>query len=370
MIFGQYGRAIRDIPQAILMRTSLGETARVLGPRDVEGRNVYFLDLSSGAPTGTFKDWLACVCIADCLHLGIPAIVTQSSGNTGNSLARYAARHGIQLTVFYPKESHYKMQPSVQNPLCRFVKVERPEPALKELVFKYARVHRLPWYPTFAHQLEANKLRAYFLEDWCRHTGVRFDWHVQALSSAYGILGFYRGLEELGASYPALLGVQQRGRAPFHDPPQVDMSHPMFEPTLFRSDPGDHLRQKLENVRHRSGGNVVIVDDGRLAREAEQHFRAVGLPLQPSRVVSGLHETAPVLALSGVLQAIRDGRIAAGHSVLVVVTGGVGVVPEGPFEPNMVLGPEEEGEDDRFVLTLGRKLWEPQTTFQTTVERV
>lgn len=77
------------------------------------------------------------------------------------------------------------MQPQVAE-LSRseFYGMECGEPELKARTAEFARERSLRWLPTFDHQIQANKLRAYFIQEWSEVTGARFDWHVQALSSA------------------------------------------------------------------------------------------------------------------------------------------------------------------------------------------
>lgn len=363
-VIERYGGALLDIPESYLQRSSLREEARILGPVDVDGRELYFLDLSTGTASGTFKDWLACVTVADCLRLGVSQMVTQTSANTGNALGLYASRLGIRLTVFYPARNRYKINPDIANSEnCRFVEVDKSEPELKELTWRYARVNRLEAFPTFEHQIEANKLRAYFVRDWCAQNGVRFDWHAQTLSSAYGVFGFYHGLSELGEPFPAFLGVQQASLAPFYHhlqgtPPQLDPAG-MLEPTMFRTSPGSKLLDRMAEICGSSGGTVVAVSTEayhRLLPAATAFLEEGGLGMQPSRVIADFSEKSPLLGLMGVLQAIETGRIRAGQKVLLAVTGGVGRVAPREFEPRFFIN-RRAGQTDEEMAELAQQLW-------------
>jgi Pyridoxal-phosphate dependent enzyme len=339
-----YGSAIQGLPQQLLDRVSLNETSRVLGPASFEGRSLCFLDLSTGSPTGTFKDLLACLVVAHCLHHGIEEFVTQTSGNTGNALAYYASRHGIRVHIFFPADSRYKMFPEFAHlEGIRFIEVEGTEKEQKGFTARYAESLDLPWLPDFQLQMEANKLRAYYLEDWCRENQFVFDWHVQALSSGFGVLGYYRGLRELDARHrPALLGVQQPGRAPYAGQ-IVDLDHPMMEPTLFRSEPTPALKAEMGGICHDTRGLVMSLTESdyeRLKPLALPLFKEVGLELRRSVVRPDFHEKAPLLAAIGALHQIQCGRVEVGESVLVVVTGGCGAIPDGEFRAPFWVDPK------------------------------
>jgi threonine synthase len=54
-------------------------------------------------PTLSFKDRGAAVLIAHCKEIGIEAVVQDSSGNAGNSVAAYCAKAGIDCEIFVPE---------------------------------------------------------------------------------------------------------------------------------------------------------------------------------------------------------------------------------------------------------------------------
>ena len=336
-VFSRYGRHLRGLDLKLLTGLSRGEKVRVIGPLVYQKRLLYFLDLSTGSPTGTFKDWLACFCIAQCLQDGVAEIVTQTSGNTGNALAFYSGLAGVKVHAIFPSGNRYKIQPRVveSNVRCRFLEFEGAEPDQKVLVKDLAERLGLSWFPTLEQQIEANKLRAYFLADWCSQTGVRFDWHCQALSSAFGVFGFYHGLDELGAlPGPRFLGVQQEFRAPYAGV-APDLAKPMSEPTLFRSEPSPQLLARMQRILASTGGRVEVFswnksleDVGRAARI----YREVGLEIKRSRVIDDYHEKSPLMTLAKVLEGIRRGWIEEGNSVLVAVTGGAGQTPSRAYE--------------------------------------
>lgn len=54
-------------------------------------------------PTLSYKDRGAAVLMAHCKAIGVDAVVQDSSGNAGNSIAAYAARAGIACEIFVPE---------------------------------------------------------------------------------------------------------------------------------------------------------------------------------------------------------------------------------------------------------------------------
>lgn len=344
-IISRFASAVRDVPNHLLSKVSCDETVRILGPVSFEKTEIYFLDLSTGSPTGTFKDHLASVTVAHCLHAGIESFVTQTSGNTGNAIARYAHREGIEVHIFYPARNRYKILPelgSLKN--IHFVEVEGTERDQKLFARRYAQHLNVPWLPNFQLQIEANKLRAYFLEEWCRQTDIVFDWKVQALSSGFGIFGFYRGLAELGSNHnPAFLGVQQQGRSPYAGDP-FESEEALLEPTLFRSEPGPELLSEMKELCRRTSGRVVS-----LSKETYDAYRSVvvelfgrvGLQPRPAVKRQGFQEKSPLIALAGAISQIKTGGIREGQSLLVAVTGGCGAVPSAEFQSSHWVDPQE-----------------------------
>ena len=336
-VFSRFGRHLKGVDPRILAELSRGETVRVLGPLDYRNRSLYFLDLSTGSPTGTFKDWLACFCIAQCLQNGIKEIVTQTSGNTGNALAYYAGLAGVKVHAIFPSANRYKIQPDVveSRRCCRFLEFDGDEPEQKVLVKDLAQRLGLSWFPTLDQQIEANKLRAYFLTDWCSQTGVSFDWHGQALSSAFGIFGFYHGLDELRTeTRPRFLGVQQEFRAPYAGV-APDLAKPMSEPTLFRSEPSPELLARMERILVATGGRVEVCRWNESREDVEQAaklYREVGLEIKRSVVIDDYHEKSPLMTLAKVIEGVRQGWMEEGQSVLIAVTGGAGKLPTRAFE--------------------------------------
>lgn len=82
-------------------RVSLGEPMTPLIAYEHRGRTVW-LKCDYLLPTGSYKDRGAAILMSHLRSIGIVRAVEDSSGNAAASLAAYAARAGIELTVFCP----------------------------------------------------------------------------------------------------------------------------------------------------------------------------------------------------------------------------------------------------------------------------
>jgi threonine synthase len=67
-----------------------------------------YLKMDYAMPTLSFKDRGAVMLIWFCKTHGIKKILQDSSGNTGNSVAAYAARAGIECEIYVPKGTSEK----------------------------------------------------------------------------------------------------------------------------------------------------------------------------------------------------------------------------------------------------------------------
>lgn len=87
---------------------SLGEGAtpllRLESAGDSLGLNLLMKD-EGGNPTGSFKDRGLSVALTRAVHDGASRFVLPSAGNAGVALAAYAARAGVEATIFIPEDT-------------------------------------------------------------------------------------------------------------------------------------------------------------------------------------------------------------------------------------------------------------------------
>ncbi|UQA92480.1 pyridoxal-phosphate dependent enzyme [Streptomyces halobius] len=342
----RYAEHLSGIDSAALRRASLREGARILRLPSFHQVDIDVLDLSTLSTTGTFKDWVACVAVARALAAGHRTAAAQSSGNTANALAAYASRTGIRLVALYPPASRRRIHPRLaRHPRVDFVEVQAPEKQIKEILHAATCAVGVPALPGAHDQFEGNKLRAYFLRDAARAIGHGWDWHVQAVSSAYGPLGFYRGVAEADPAVPRVaprfLGVQQEAVTPYACALDGAIAAPeaaMLEPTLFRQSLSSDLIDEMRQVCTRTNGTVRCLPN-RHYLKWEPHAIAMlsDVGIMVTHTPDGQpQERAGLYSLAGALEAISDGVIPAGNRVLPVYTGGSGPVTD-PYIPEHVV---------------------------------
>ncbi|HET9257080.1 MAG TPA: pyridoxal-phosphate dependent enzyme [Pseudonocardiaceae bacterium] len=340
-VIARYADRLIDIPRQYLCLTTLREGARIVALPDYRGVRIDVLDLSTLSTTGTFKDWVAAIAVAGAIARQQRVVLAQSSGNTGNAIARYASNAGIRCVILYPPPSRRRILPGLARlPGVEFIEIDAPEEQIKRVLADCSRQLEIPTIPSLHCQYEGNKLRAYLLHDAAAASGRRWDWHVQALSSAYGPLGFYRGVSEIQHRNPSItatprfLGIQQEAVSPYVSaltgtPTQTNA--PMIEPTLFRKTLTPALMNQMRHMCATSNGTVrLLTNTSYLA--LEQHtihmLNTAGIAItldsdgQP-------RERAGLYSLAGACDAIDHGLIPPGDQALIVYTGGSG--PSAPL---------------------------------------
>jgi len=353
----RFGQNVQNIPYDYLQRVSIKEGVRIIDlPDTISGVRVALLDLSSLSKTGTFKDCLATITISDCLAKDIKKYVYQSSGNTGNALAAYSARHNLKSILLYPSNSRYKLGANfIDKRYTTTVECNVPEPQIKELAKNISENLNLPLMPTFEHQIQSNKLRAYFIAEYCRSTKKYFDWHVQSLSSGYGIFGFYRGLEELNNNFgftkpPKLLGIQQESIHPFVNDyrKQINLEEipegkaPTIEPTLFRRNPPEEFLKLMRHIVKQHGGTIEMITNKQYRQFRDKvidMLKQVNIEISFTNIPEKeMIEKAGLLALIGTMTAVKSKIIKSGERVLVAFTGGIRKANDiTNFEPDFVI---------------------------------
>jgi threonine synthase len=364
----RYGEHLNGIEARWLRRATIQEGMEVIYGYEYKDVVLGILDLSTYAATGTFKSSVACVTVAECLQRNVRRFITQSSGNTANALALYASVAEIPALILYPAASRYKIDPKLgESPFVRLVEFMGSEEELKLLIQEYSEVSGVPWLPTMEMQVKSNKLRAYFLADCEAKHNVHFAWHVQALSSGWGVFGFYDGTEEIHSKgeslQPRFFGVQQEAVCPFYNyltsekPPERIPQ--IIEPTLFRSQPTPTMLEKMKDIVERSNGRIV-----RLSNQSYEHYKDLavqtisefGVRLGKVRMgdQSVLKEKAGVIAMAAVLQEIDAGLIPEGDNVLICLTGGSGADRATLYDPKQTISPHDGVEALREI---GKKFY-------------
>ena len=335
-IFKEFDICSSLFTQRELVDASISECAILYRAVSYNEVNLYFLDLSSESTTGTFKDWAACATVAYCKRNNIDEFVTQSSGNTANAIAKYCRENGIKSHIFYLKENESKIKRELvyDDEWITLHEVASSEKEMKKMTEGFSFDKGIPWLPNIEIQIQSNSIRADIVQYISNELNIKFDWKSQALSSGYGVFGFYNGLNRLGVNPGSgykLHGVQQSAVCPYvnrffpNNLEKINFTREtVIEKTLFRTSPTDNLYELMRQIIDKFGGHITVVtnrDYDEYSAIASSLMMQAGIKLRKD-VENSYLEKSGLINTCGILKAIQNGLIKGGENVLVAVTGG------------------------------------------------
>jgi threonine synthase len=243
------------------------------------GLDRLYLKIESANPSGTTKDRMAAIVLSLFHELGIREFISTSTGNSSSALAR-----GIQL---YPRFVMHLFVGRAFRDRVRFsegnpgVRVEVLDNLSFSGVFNHAKAESarrgLPFEAGFFNFARREGLKlAYFEAIDQISTPVR--WYVQAVSSAMGIYGAWKGAKELTAmkmlsAPPRMICVQQESCAPMvtafeEGSAEILDRHIVPNPSgiakaILRGNP-THCYPYVYTMVNESGGTFVSVSEGEI----------------------------------------------------------------------------------------------------------
>jgi threonine synthase len=198
---------------------SLGEGNTPLVWSDAFGYPVAF-KCEYQNPTGSFKDRGSATLVSFLRARGITQAVEDSSGNAGASLAAYAARAGLQVSVYIPETASGPKRKQIEAYGAEVIPVPGPRSNSTDVVRKVAGAEviyashaylpfNLPGYATIAYEI---------VEQLGESPGI----FICPAGQGGLLLGASRGFTALKAAgiihrYPILVGVQALACAPLFD---------------------------------------------------------------------------------------------------------------------------------------------------------
>lgn len=276
-------------------------------------------------PTGSYKDRGSSVMISWLKQMGIRSVVEDSSGNAGASVAAYAARAGMDCTIFVPSDT----SPAKLTQIRAYGAKVRPisgtrqdvalacQRAVEEDRSGQAFYASHNWNPFF---LEGMKTLAYEIFEQCRQEGSMPDWVVVPAgygSVALGAYGGFRNLMNCGMldKLPKLIVVQAENCAPLYQAFLRGDTH--VTPVKGEKTAAEGIAcsnpirgaQILYAVRD-SGGFVMAVSE-REIHSATQELAEDGIYVEPTSAVVAA-------ALS---RLISEGIIGGNEAPLGILTG-------------------------------------------------
>jgi len=246
---------------------------------DAIGLERLYLKVESRNPTGTTKDRMAAVVLSLFKELGVTEFISSSTGNSSSALAR-----GIQMYPFC------KMHLFVGEAFSDRVRHVDDNPGVAVNVmpglsftdtFNHARVEAkrrgLPFEGGFFNPARREGLKLAYLEA-TEQVPTPIQWYVQAVSSAMGVHGTWKGAQELLALkrisvLPRLVCVQQESCCPMvkafdEGSAEIKDHHVFHNPTgiakaILRGNPSGCYPYVYSIVRD-SGGTMASVSEAEI----------------------------------------------------------------------------------------------------------
>jgi threonine synthase len=266
-------------------------------------------------PTGSFKDRGAALLVSALKGAGVRQVVEDSSGNAGAALSAYAARAGVEATVYVPAHASPAKQAQIGVYGAQIVAVPGSRSDTAEAVL--GALDRGAVYASHAYSpFYAQGMKTMAYELWEQCAGSAPDSVLLPVGHGGLLLGLYVGFGELLSAglirrWPRLVGVQAQACAPLARAWERGASvvEPVAEGETIAG--GVRIaappwgRQVLAAVRRTHGALVALSDQAALA--ARERLARRGLYVEPTSAL-------PVAALDGLGESV-------GEMPVVVLTG-------------------------------------------------
>ena len=206
-------------------RTTMGEGQTPLARLDPSNPDV-LIKVDYAMPTLSFKDRGAAVLVASAAAAGAKALVQDSSGNAGASIAAYAARAGLACDIYVPSSTSPRKVAQIEAYGARAVLVpgSREDTATAALDAADSGVRNgSTFYASHVYNpLFYQGTKTYVYEVWESLGGRLPDTFYLPLGNGTLVLGAYRALKDLSRlglidKFPRVVAVQAEGCAPVYE---------------------------------------------------------------------------------------------------------------------------------------------------------
>jgi threonine synthase len=285
-------------------------------------------------PTWSFKDRGSLTCIFMAQELGERTTATISTGNMGHSIAAYAARAGLRALVFVPEFAPREKLLAMSIHGATVIRVQAPDYAqMKKAVLGLAREFNLRIVSGNGPiRAEGYKLAAFELYE--QTQGELPDYVAVPTSACGNIRGLFKGFRELLAAglirrLPRMIVVQAANNSPIVSAIKQGSKH-VIPFSNF------HTIAEAITTGNPMGGDEIIAKAYAHNWLAEDVEEAEILESQSILAKAGWFvEPATATTLCAVKKLRARGRIAAGESVLLMLTGAglkdLGALEHQPF---------------------------------------
>jgi threonine synthase len=277
-------------------------------------------------PTRTTKDRMAAVALSYMKDCGIKEFCTSSTGNSSSSFAHFARLYaGCRVFLFTAEDFADRVIETSEDQVVHFVLRGATFVEAFECASQYAARRGVPSERGFFNPGRREGLKLTFFEA-TDQIEEPIDWYVQAVSSAMGVYGTYKGARELVqmgkiTRLPRLLCVQQETCAPLvrafsEGSPDCRPEHVVARPTgiaeaILRGDP----RRVYPYVRH-----IVLESGGTMTAVSEAEIREARTMILELEGVDACFSAST--AFAGLLKLVRKDQFPKNDTVLVNLTGG------------------------------------------------
>jgi threonine synthase len=277
-------------------------------------------------PTRSTKHRMAVVSLAYLWECGVRSFCTSSTGNSSTAYAQAIQSHpGMHLCLFTAGNFLRRVQHADHDQVTHFALRDASFVEAFEFAGDYAKEKGLVSERGFFNPGRREGLKLAFLEA-SEQIPVPIDWYVQAVSSAMGVYGTFKGARELLGlgridRLPKLLCAQQQQCSPMatafrEGSPAILPRHIVQHPSgiaeaILRGNP-TRAYPHVRKIVIESGGDFVAVEENEI-REAR-------------RRVEELEGISPCFsastAIAGLIKQVRNGVFPLKDAVMVNLTGG------------------------------------------------
>lgn len=286
------------------------------------GLETVYAKLEYVGPTGSFKDRGASVLLTHARAIGARRLIEDSSGNAGAAMAAYAARAGLNCTVYAPAATPAsKLRQIVaygaeliEAPGTRDDVALAAQTAGREPGAYYAGHNANPYF------VEGTKTFAFELIEAFR--GNPPDHIVIPVGGGSLLAGCALGFTQwrqagICARIPRLHAVQPLAcmplvaayRAGAEQPLPIERKQTVAGGITIEHPPRGSL---ILRALRQSGGSAIAVDDDEILQAQRDLARAEGIFCEPTSAA----------ACAGLTRLVHEGQIAPGERVVLAITGG------------------------------------------------
>ncbi|MEM8660312.1 MAG: pyridoxal-phosphate dependent enzyme [Pseudomonadota bacterium] len=316
---------------------------------ELVGLEHLYLKNETVLPTRSTKDRMAAIALPYLREHGVRAFVTSSTGNSSTAFAQALDRFpGIAMCLVTSSRFTDRVKARSSERLRNIVLEDASFVEASDFCSKLARTDGYTTEAGFFNPARREGLKLAWLET-ADQAPVPITWYVQAVSSAMGVYGVYKGGKELTAmgktkAPPRLLCVQQSSCAPMVRAWQAGsdsiadelvVSNPSgIAMAILRGNPSRSYPY-IRRIVQESNGHMECVSETEIREATEMVQRLEGIQVCFS---SGA-------AVAGLIKAVDAGDVPRNEAVVVNLTGA-------ERDDNGIAGPVE-------WLTRNANGWEP-----------